>query len=179
MLANLTNIISLSIKVVVSVLTIVVVEAKTYDYFKQKRMVKVFLYLIILIGFAWLAQSILGFLQIRHFNKKYTELRCLGRVTIGKRTGMFRAGTVVMFVIDKRNNILKAAKMQGVTVFSRVKYMSGFDGKNLLKITESDYKHVNKLTKLAIQDALNNYHIISKGGELKVKKGWVDYLFQK
>jgi glucitol operon activator protein len=100
-------------------------------------------------------------------------------VTIGKRTGMFLAGTVVMFVIDKRNNILKVAKMQGVTVFSRIKYMSGFEGKNLLKITESDYKHVNKLTKLAIQDALNNYHIISKGGELKVKKGWVYYLLQK
>lgn len=138
-----------------------------------------FWYLIILIGVAWLLQSVFGFLQIRHFNKKYAELRSLGRVAIGKRTGLFRAGTVVMFAIDKQNNILKATRMQGVTVFSRVRYMQGFDGKNLLKITENDYRHVNNLTRLAIRDALNSYDIISKGGELKVKNGWIDYLLPK
>ncbi|MBF0706046.1 transcriptional regulator GutM [Alkalihalobacillus hwajinpoensis] len=135
--------------------------------------------LIMLIGAAWLTQSLFGFLQIKHFNRKYAELRSLGRVAIGKRTGLLRAGTVVMFAIDKQNNILKAAKMQGVTVFSRVKKMKEFDGKNLLTLSEDDYKHVNKLTRTAIEDALNSYEIISKGGELKVKKGWIDYLIPR
>lgn len=135
--------------------------------------------MIILIGAAWLTQSVFGFLQIKHFNRKYAELRSLGRVAIGKRTGLLRAGTVVMFAIDKQNNILKAAKMQGVTVFSRVRKMKGFDGKNLLTLSEDDYKHVNKLTKTAIDDALNSYEIISNGGELKVKKGWIDYLIPR
>ncbi|MGI8386519.1 transcriptional regulator GutM [Robertmurraya sp. P23] len=134
------------------------------------------LYLILLIGIAWLVQSILGFLQIRHFNKKYAEMRSMGRVAIGKKTGMFRAGTVVMFSIDKRNKILKAAKMQGVTVFSRVKELKGFEGKHLLKIAEEDFTGLDKLTKLAIADALRSYDIISKGGELRVKKGWIDHL---
>ncbi|MFK3958846.1 transcriptional regulator GutM [Guptibacillus hwajinpoensis] len=135
--------------------------------------------MIILIGAAWLTQSVFGFLQIKHFNRKYAELRSLGRVAIGKRTGLLRAGTVVMFAIDKQNNILKAAKMQGVTVFSRVRKMKGFDGKNLLTLSEDDYKHVNKLTRTAIEDALNSYEIISNGGELKVKKGWIDYLIPR
>ncbi|WP_241993817.1 transcriptional regulator GutM [Mesobacillus foraminis] len=142
----------------------------------MKRDEEMIVYLIILIGAAWLVQSILGFVQIRHFNKKYAEMRALGRVAIGKRTGMFRAGTVVMFCIDKRNKILKAAKMQGVTVFSRVRELKGFEGKYLLKISEEDFKGVDKLTRLAITDALRSYDIISKGGELQVKKGWIDYL---
>jgi glucitol operon activator protein len=136
-------------------------------------------YLIILIGAAWLVQSIFGFLQIKHFNKRYAEMRSLGRVAIGKKTGAFRAGTVVMFAIDKRNKIIKAAKMQGVTVLSRVRDLDGFEGKYLLKISEEDFKGIDKLTKLAIADALRSYDIISKGGELRVKKGWIDYLIPK
>jgi glucitol operon activator protein len=136
-------------------------------------------YVIILIGFSWLLQSILGFLQIKHFNKEYAELRKLGRVAIGKKTGFFKSGTVVMFAIDRKNNILKAAKMQGVTVLSRVRNLKGFEGKNFLHLCEEDFNKVNKLTKLAIEDALNSYHIISKGGELKVKKGWIDLLLSK
>lgn len=136
-------------------------------------------YVIILIGFSWLLQSIFGFLQIKHFNKKYAELRKLGRVAIGKRTGVFKSGTVVMFAIDPKNNILKATKMQGVTVLSRVRNLKGFEGKNLLHLSEEDFHKVNKLTRLAIEDALNSYHIISKGGELKVKKGWIDLLLSK
>ncbi|WP_139345048.1 transcriptional regulator GutM [Virgibacillus pantothenticus] len=138
-----------------------------------------FWYLIILIGLAWLTQSIFGFLQIRHFNRNYAELRALGRVAIGKRTGLFRAGTVVMFCIDKQDRVIKAKKMQGVTVLSRVKDMSGFSGKKLLKMKESDYNHVNKLTKIAIQDAINSYNILSKGGELQVKKSWLERLFTR
>ncbi|MBV6684729.1 transcriptional regulator [Rossellomorea marisflavi] len=137
------------------------------------------IYLIVLIGAAWLIQSILGFVQIKHFNQKYAEMKALGRVAIGKRTGKFRAGTVVMFTIDKKNKILKAAKMQGVTVFSKVKPLDGFEGKYLLKISQQDLEKHNKLTRLAIQDALRSYDIIASGGELQVKKGWIDYLMPK
>lgn len=134
------------------------------------------LYVVLLVGFAWLVQSVLGFLQIKHFNRKYAELKSLGRVSIGKKKGLFRAGTVVMFAIDRKNTILQAAKMQGVTVFSRVRPLKGFEGKNLLKLEKGDWNQVDKLTRLAIEDALNSYHIIAKGGELKVKRGWIDLL---
>ncbi|MEJ9227844.1 transcriptional regulator GutM [Priestia aryabhattai] len=136
-------------------------------------------YIIILIGLSWLFQSVLGFFQIKHFNKKYAEMRKLGRVAIGRKTARFRAGTVIMFAIDQKNNILKASKMQGLTVFTRVRKLKGFEGKNLLRLAEEDFKRVDKLTRLAIEDALNSYHIIIKGGELKVKKGWIDLLIPK
>lgn len=133
-------------------------------------------FVIILIGLSWLLQSVLGFLQIRHFNRKYAEMRALGRVAIGRKTARLKAGTVVMFALDRKNTILRASKMQGLTVFSRVRDLKGFEGKSLLKLDENDLKKVNKLTRLAIKDALNNFDIISKGGELKLKKGWIDYL---
>lgn len=133
-------------------------------------------YVFVLIGLSWLVQSVLGFFQIQHFNNKYNELKKLGRVAIGKKTGMFKAGTVVMFAIDSENKILKAAKMQGLTVFSKVKEMKEFQGKNLLKLTQEDLSKVHKLTRLAIEDALKSYDIISKGGELRVRRGWIDLL---
>lgn len=134
------------------------------------------LYLIIAVGAAWLVQSVLGFYQIKHFNQKYGEMRAKGRVAIGKKTGLFRAGTVVMFAIDRANNILQASKMQGVTIFSRVRDLKGFEGKNLLKLSEEDLSKVDKLTRLAIEDALKSYHIIAKGGELQVKRGLIERL---
>lgn len=134
------------------------------------------LYLIIAVGAAWLVQSVLGFYQIKHFNQKYGEMRAKGRVAIGKKTGLFKAGTVVMFAIDRANNILQASKMQGVTIFSRVRDLKGFEGKNLLKLSEADLSKVDKLTRLAIEDALNSYHIIAKGGELRVKRGLIERL---
>lgn len=137
------------------------------------------IYVMILIGCSWLIQSVFGFLQIRHFNRKYADMRKLGRVAIGRKTGLFKAGTVVMFAIDRQNNILQASKMQGVTVLSRVRPLKGFEGKHFLRLGEDDFHKVNKLTKLAIQDALESYNIIAKGGELKVKKSWMDQLFSK
>ena len=133
-------------------------------------------FLIMIAALAWLLQGMLGLLQIRNFNKKYTELRRLGRVAIGKKTGKFRAGTVVMFAIDKDIRILQAAQMQGVTVFSRVRQIKGFEGRHLLGLTEQDMLHCNRLIRAAIMDALNSSDIILKGGELKVRKSWLERL---
>lgn len=128
------------------------------------------IYFIIALGIAWLLQSVLGFWQIRHFNQKFAEYRRLGRVAVGRRTGLFRAGTVVLFVIDKRNKIIQASKMQGVTVFSRIRPLKGFEGKFLPKIGQADLAPHDRLTRLAIQDALKTFSIVTKGGDVPPKK---------
>ncbi|MEK3893631.1 transcriptional regulator GutM [Bacillus sp. FSL W7-1354] len=128
------------------------------------------IYFIIALGAVWLLQSIFGFLQIRHFNRTFAAYRCMGRVAVGRKTGLFRAGTVVLFVIDKRNKILKASKMQGVTVFSRIKPLKGFEGKYLLKIGQAELVRHDRLTRLAIEDALKTFDIITKGGDVPQKK---------
>lgn len=127
-------------------------------------------YVIALIGSMWLLQSVLGFFQLKSFNRTYAEMRKLGRAAIGRNTALFRAGTVVIFAIDRRNNILEATRMQGVTVFSRMKKLKGFDGKNLLKLTNDDFEKVDKLTRLAIADAIRTCQIVAKGGEVPIKK---------
>lgn len=134
------------------------------------------IYLMVLIGLSWLLQSMLGLSQVRNFNRRYAELRQMGRVAIGKKTGKFRAGTLVMFVIDRNDVIVKAVKMQGVTVFSRVRDMKGFEGKILPQLTESDLTKLNLLTRAAIKDALSNFDIITKGGEVKIRKTWLEKL---
>ncbi|MDA1476640.1 transcriptional regulator GutM [Bacillus changyiensis] len=136
------------------------------------------IYLILALGLAWLFQSIFGFWQIRHFNQKFAEYRRLGRVAIGRRTGLFRAGTVVMFVIDQRNKIIQASKMQGVTVFSRVKPLKGFEGKYLLKIGQDDLARHDRLTRIAIEDALKTFNIVTKGGDVPQKKTWLQKILK-
>lgn len=128
------------------------------------------LYVIILIAGMWLLQSVFGFFQLKSFNKTYAEMRRLGRAAIGRNTAMFRAGTVVIFAIDRQNKILASRRMQGVTVFSRMRKMDGFDGKNLLKLTDEDLSKVDKLTKLAIKDAIRTCQIVAAGGEVPIKK---------
>ncbi|WP_227938391.1 transcriptional regulator GutM [Alkalihalobacillus deserti] len=138
-----------------------------------------FIYLIILVGIAWLVQSFLGFFQIKNFNKHFSFLRQKGRVAIGRKRGLFKAGTVILIAINKGNKIIEARKMQGVTVFSRVRPMQGLDGKDLLKLTKQDLQIYDKLTIAAIQDAVANVKVISKGGEIPIQKTLFERLVQK
>ncbi|NRD76870.1 transcriptional regulator GutM [Bacillus sp. BRMEA1] len=125
--------------------------------------------IIILIAGAFIVQAGLGFLQIQHFSKAYAELRRIGKVAIGKKPGRIRAGTIVMFAVTDSGRILKAKKLQGVTVMAQVKDLNGFENKNLKTLTEKDFAHCNTLLKLAILDAIQNYQTIMSGGEIPEK----------
>ncbi|RKL64910.1 transcriptional regulator [Salipaludibacillus neizhouensis] len=125
------------------------------------------IYLIILIGLAWLVQSFLGFLQIQHFNKHFVEMRRKGKVAIGRRRGFFRAGTVVLLGVNSRKEIIDARKMQGITVLSKVKVLKGLEQKSILKIKEVDLKQYDVLTAASIQDAVFQYKtVVLEGGEV-------------
>jgi glucitol operon activator protein len=125
--------------------------------------------IMIFIAGAFIVQMALGYFQIKHFTKEYVELRRVGRVAIGKRPGRFRAGTIVLFAISNSGKILQAKKMQGVTVMAKVRELNGFTGKNIKTLNEQDMTHCNKLLKLAVLDAVNNYKIIMSGGEIPEK----------
>ncbi|MCE7792923.1 transcriptional regulator GutM [Salipaludibacillus sp. CUR1] len=128
------------------------------------------IYLIILIGLAWLVQSFFGFLQIRHFNRHFVEMRREGKVAVGRRRGFLRAGTVVMLGVNTRKEIIDARKMQGVTVLSKVRPMKGIVGKNITKLKETDIKQYDVLTAASIQDAVAQYKtVVLQGGEVHEK----------
>ena len=129
---------------------------------------QIFIIMIFIAG-AFIFQMALGYLQIKHFSKAYAELRRIGKVAIGKKPGKIRSGTIVMFAVTNSGKILKAKKIQGVTVMAKVKDMPGFEDKNIRTLEEKDLTQCNKLLKLAILDAVQNYKVIMSGGEIPEK----------
>lgn len=113
--------------------------------------------IIIFCAIMWTLNFLFGLLQIKHFNKNFIELRKLGRVAIGKKKGHLKAGTVVMLVIDDEERIIVAKKMQGITIFARVKKFVGLEGKKIYELEKENLNRYNKLMRAAIEDAVNNY----------------------
>lgn len=118
---------------------------------------------------AFMIQLALGYFQIRNFTKTYIELRRKGKVAIGRRPGKFRAGTIVLFAVNNKGDILDEKKMQGVTVFAKFKKLKGFENKNILSINDNDLNNFNKLVRIAVKDAINNYKVIMNGREIPEK----------
>ncbi|WP_245891451.1 transcriptional regulator GutM [Planifilum fimeticola] len=127
------------------------------------------LVLALFIGGAFIIQQLLGFIQVKHFTNEFVAMRKKGKVAIGRRPGKFRAGTIVMFAIDKTGKILEAKRLQGVTIMARMKTLEGFKGKYLNRLTPSDMAHCNKLLRLAIEDAQKNYRTVISGGVIPEK----------
>ncbi len=126
--------------------------------------------LIILGVIVWTANGILGLMQIKDFNKNYIELRRIGKVAIGRKKGYIKAGTIVLILIDDEGIVVSSRKMQGVSVFARVKEFRGLEGMSLSNITKEDLNGFNKLMRIAILDAIKTYNTF-KGGEAVESKG--------
>jgi glucitol operon activator protein len=115
--------------------------------------------LIILGIIMWILNFLLGMLQIKNFNKNYMELRKNGKVAIGRKKGYLQAGTIVMILINNGGEVVSSRKMQGVSVFARVRKFTGLEGMELGKITKDDLAKYNRFMRAAILDAINNYNI--------------------
>lgn len=104
---------------------------------------------------AYILQILLGLKQLKDFNETYSQLRKLGRVAIGRRSGKIKSGTIVMFALDETGKVLAAKKMQGVTVLSRFKDMPTYIGQDIhyLDVYNPLVRKENKLLQIAIEDA--------------------------
>lgn len=104
---------------------------------------------------AYILQIIFGLKQLKHFNTAYSELRKKGRVAIGRRAGKIKAGTIVMFAVDKSGKVLDARRMQGVTVAARFKTMPDYIGQDIHYFDTYNplIRKENKLLQIAIEDA--------------------------
>ncbi len=116
----------------------------------------------------WVLNFIFGMIQIKDFNSNYIEMKKVGRVVIGRKKGFIQAGTVVMFLIDGEDRIVRSKKMQGITVLARIRGFKGLEGKRIDQITKSDLKCYNKLMRIAILDAIKNFNAFKGGEEKKV-----------
>ncbi|MGY4110390.1 transcriptional regulator GutM [Aeribacillus sp. SP014] len=95
--------------------------------------------IMLFIAGAFMVQLALGYFQIKHFAKAYIELRKIGKVAIGKRPGRIRAGTIVLFAVSDSGKILKAMKIQGVTVLAKVRELKGLYGQKYKNAWRSRY----------------------------------------
>lgn len=104
---------------------------------------------------AYILQIVFGLKQLNHFNTTYSELRKKGRVAIGRRAGKIKAGTIVMFAVDKSGKVLDARRMQGVTVAARFKTMPDYIGQDIHYFDTYNplIRKENKLLQIAIEDA--------------------------
>ena len=120
---------------------------------------------------AFALQYLLTFIQMRNFTKFYSTYRREGyRAAIGKFRGIFHAGAISMFAIDKEGTIVKGCRLQGVTNFARFKNFDKFNGYNVGFLTEElckEKKLSYSMTK-AVTDASNNYNTIMQGKEVPI-----------
>lgn len=123
--------------------------------------------LMIFIGGAFLLQMFLGYFQIRHFSRVFVRMRRQGRVAIGRRKGHLKSGTIVFLTVDSQGMILDAKKMQGVTILARFHSMENLVGESIQYIPKNKIEKYNKLIRLAIDDAINNYNTVVQGGTIQ------------
>ena len=128
-----------------------------------------------LLGGGYLLQCFFGLMQMKDFSKAFSPLRKMGRVAIGRTNGGLRAGAIVMFAIDENGIILAGKRMMGVTVLAKFKDFTGFEGRNIGELTQTDVEKLPKPLRKAILDAVMNYNIIMSGGEIPPRLS----LFQK
>lgn len=117
---------------------------------------------------AFILQYALTYVQLKSFNRSYSKLRRIGRVVIGRKKGMARAGAIVMLAIDKNDKVITGEAMQGVTVLARFRKFDYFNGLNVRTINKEDCKAIRLSTSLtmAVMDGVKTFETITAGGEV-------------
>ena len=119
--------------------------------------------ILIVVGIAFLLQGLLGFFQMRHLTNEFLKLRRKGKVAFGRKSGGFRAGAVVMFLIDEDGIIREGNKLEGTTAFARVRPLEGFEGRYVGSLKKEDGPARHKNLCKAIEDAALTYRKYTAG----------------
>jgi DNA-binding transcriptional regulator of glucitol operon len=108
---------------------------------------------------AYLIQSFFSFKQIQSFNKKFQDFRKRGQVVVGKKSGRFIAGTVLLFLVDTDGIIQDGTIMQGISVFARFKKFKQFNGIGMMDLHPKHplLQKEMKFTRLAIENGRELY----------------------
>ena len=122
-----------------------------------------FWFLLIVLGVAWVLQSVLSFLQVKDFTTHYGRLRRQGKVAIGTRKNALSAGAIAMFLIDDDGFISEAVGMSGLTIMARFKPLKGFEGLHISEVEEGSTKRHSKALRLAVLNARDNWFAVQLG----------------
>lgn len=122
--------------------------------------------LALVVGIAFLIQFILSSFQMKHFSNEFVKLRRKGKVACGRKAGGFRAGAIAMFQIDDKGIIESAKKLEGVTVFARVRDLPGFEGRDIRTLSKNDVPKSHKNLAAAVEDAALTFKKYTAGEEI-------------
>ncbi|MDC0610537.1 transcriptional regulator GutM [Vibrio sp.] len=106
--------------------------------------------LIIVAIVAWAAQIVMGFFQIRAFNRMIQSMAKKGNVKIGRTRSRWKARTIVVLVEGNDGVIIDAKVLNGMTVFARPKaltdligYAFPFDKERLHGLSQGTQEAIN------------------------------------
>ncbi len=115
---------------------------------------------------AFMIQGLLSMVQMKHFSNEFVKLRRQGRVAIGRKSGGFHAGAIVMFLIDEEGRIRIGRKLEGITFLARVRPLDGFEGRYIGDLKEEDGPKNHRNLRRAIADAGLTYRKFVAGEEI-------------
>ena len=111
----------------------------------------------LVIGLAFVIQFVLSSFQMKNFNNEFVRLRRKGKVAIGRKSGGFHAGAIVMFRIDEKGIIQESRKIEGTTFLARVKDFPGFEGRYVGDLSVNDVEKSHKNLRKAVEDAARQF----------------------
>lgn len=76
-------------------------------------------------------QIVLGYLQIRSFNRMLQSMTHQGKVKIGRTQSRWKPRTVLVLVEDEDQHVVDAQVMKGISVFARPKTLDQLIGQSL------------------------------------------------
>ena len=120
----------------------------------------------LVIGLAFVIQFVLSSFQMKNFNNEFVRLRRKGKVAIGRKSGGFHAGAIVMFRIDEKGIIQESRKIEGTTFLARVKDFPGFEGRYVGDLSVNDVEKSHKNLRKAVEDAALTYKKYMAGEEI-------------
>ena len=118
---------------------------------------------ILVIVVAMAAQFALTYCQMRDFSREFAKLKRRGRVAVGRKSGGFHAGAIVMFLLDGDGIILEGKALEGVSSFARVKDLPGYEGRDICDLRASDAPKGHRNLGKALEDAARNYGLYVSG----------------
>ena len=68
----------------------------------------------IIVIIAFVIQSVLSMIQMKHFSNEFIALRRRGKVAVGRKSGGFHAGAIVMFLVDEDGIIVEGRNTTGI-----------------------------------------------------------------
>jgi len=87
---------------------------------------------ILLFGAAWFVQALLGYFQVKDYQRVTFELSKKGKLIVGAKRGRLSRGAILAMAVDEDGRILDCKYMKGVSVLARFKGLDGLVGKNIL-----------------------------------------------